>query len=276
MMNSKHKKIKNTGLLYEMLIQQMTSEVISNEVPKSLNLIKKHFHNTELAKEYKLYKTLSETTGKSENEASLILNEAISYYNKLDKSKINKDKYNLVKDINNNYPNFFKQRVPNYSLNASIYNILESQNEDKGYDITEIVKNKVTLLEHFTKKDEKDEFLEEYNKLDKLTKKIAYKVAIDKFNEKYKSVLNENQKSIMIDYITESLTPDKIKNNLDNIIKLCESKLKLVKDETTSKKLQEVINDIDSFKNNINLSEDTINKVLMYNDLYEELKTNLS
>ena len=275
-MNSKHKKIKNTGLIYEMLIQQMTSEVISNEVPKSLNLIKKHFHNTELAKEYKLYKTLCETTNKSEHEASLILNEAISYYNKLDKSKINKDKYNLVKDINSNYPEFFKQRVQNYSLNASIYNILESQNETKGYDITEIVKNKVTLLEHFTKKDEKDEFLDQYEKLDKLTQKIAYKVAIDKFNEKYKSTLNENQRSIMVDYISQSLTPEKIKANLDKITKLCESKLKSIQDKEVTTKIQEVISDINSFKTNIIISEDTLTKVLMYNDLYQELNLNIS
>ena len=58
-MDIKHSKYKNTGILFEVLVNKITSDTLNGEEPKSLNIIKEHFTNTELGKEYKLYKSLS-------------------------------------------------------------------------------------------------------------------------------------------------------------------------------------------------------------------------
>ena len=57
----KHSKFKNTGMLFELLTRQITSEIISGKESPSTQILKKFFNkNTELFKEYGLYKTLSE------------------------------------------------------------------------------------------------------------------------------------------------------------------------------------------------------------------------
>ena len=52
----KHSKYKNTGILFELLVRQATSDLMSNKDSKAVKVFKKFFTNTELGKEYNLYK----------------------------------------------------------------------------------------------------------------------------------------------------------------------------------------------------------------------------
>ena len=54
----KNSKYKNTGILFELLVRQIASDILSNKEPQAATLVKKYFSNTELAKEHKLYQTL--------------------------------------------------------------------------------------------------------------------------------------------------------------------------------------------------------------------------
>ena len=59
-MKLKHSKYKNTGILFELLTRQLTSDTITGNQSKSLSFLKKHFNSkTELLKEYKIYHTLA-------------------------------------------------------------------------------------------------------------------------------------------------------------------------------------------------------------------------
>ena len=60
MKKSKHSKIKNTGLLYEILIRQVTADILDNKNKNlALSIIKKRFdEKTELGKELLLYNAL--------------------------------------------------------------------------------------------------------------------------------------------------------------------------------------------------------------------------
>ena len=51
----KHNKYKNTGILFELLVRKITADTMSNHDSKAVNLIKKFFVNSELAKENKIY-----------------------------------------------------------------------------------------------------------------------------------------------------------------------------------------------------------------------------
>ena len=67
--NKKHSKIKNTGILFELLTRQITVDVLNSSEESSAIKILKEFFNpkTELGKEYELYKILLEKKyGKSE------------------------------------------------------------------------------------------------------------------------------------------------------------------------------------------------------------------
>ena len=40
----KHSKIKNTGLLFEILTRQVTADILNNKESKSVDLLKKYFN----------------------------------------------------------------------------------------------------------------------------------------------------------------------------------------------------------------------------------------
>ena len=58
-MNIKHSKYKNTGILFELLVRQITADTLSGNDSKATGILKKYFVRTELGREYKLYETLS-------------------------------------------------------------------------------------------------------------------------------------------------------------------------------------------------------------------------
>ena len=193
-MKVKHSKYKNTGILFELLTRQLTSDTITGNPSKSLSFLKTHFNSkTELLKEYKIYHTLATKTYDKDSQATMLINTLIEAHGKLNKSQLRREKYNLIKEIKDNYDvnDFFKAKITDYKVMASIFNLLEN----KEATPLSIVNSKVTLLEHIvqTKKEtKKDNILENFNKQDKDTRLLTYKVLLEKFNDKYKG-LEENQ-----------------------------------------------------------------------------------
>ena len=176
-MKVKHSKYKNTGILFELLTRQLTSDTITGNQSKSLSFLKKHFNKrTELLKEYKIYHTLATQKYKKDSQATMLIEELIKAHGKLNKSQLRREKYNLIKEIKDTYNinNFFKSKITNYKVMASIFNLLENKNATP----LSIVKSKVTILEHITEKPTNTKIngvLENFDKQDKNTRLLTYK-----------------------------------------------------------------------------------------------------
>ena len=125
--NTKHSKIRNTGILFELLTRQITVDVLNNNKKAQAAKILKEFFNkkTELGKEYELYKVLTTENYKSEAKANHLVDAVISTRQKLNNSQLKREKYNLIKEIKKNYNvnDFFMARIPNYKVNASIFKL---------------------------------------------------------------------------------------------------------------------------------------------------------
>ena len=102
--NKKHSKIKNTGILFELLTRQITVDVLNSSKESSAIKILKEFLNpkTELGKEYELYKILLEKKyGKSE-QANILIEAVTKNRRKLSNRRLKNEKYNLIKTIKEN------------------------------------------------------------------------------------------------------------------------------------------------------------------------------
>ena len=187
-MKVKHSKYKNTGILFELLTRQLTSDTITGNQSKSLSFLKKHFNKkTELLKEYKIYHTLATQKYSKDSQATMLIDTLLEAHGKLNKSQLRREKYNLIKEIKETYNvnDFFKAKITDYKVMASIYNLLENRNATA----LSIVDSKVTILEHITErkvKTKKNVVLENFNNQDKDTRLLTYKVLLEKFNNKYK------------------------------------------------------------------------------------------
>ena len=115
-MNIKHSKYKNTGILFELLVRQITSDTLSGKDSKATTILKKYFVKTELGREYKLYETLTKHKNVSEGKAEIIINTVIDTSKNLNRGALKRQKYNLIKEISNHYnlEDFFKTKLPNY------------------------------------------------------------------------------------------------------------------------------------------------------------------
>ena len=151
----KHSKIKNTGILFELLTRQITADVLAGKSTKSVSIVKKYFNeNTELGKELELSKLLSEKNYTSEVKANDLLNVVIKQRQKLSNSNLRREKYNLISSIKENYnvTDFFNGRIPNYRILASIYNVFQSETTSEKFKADHIVNSRFTVLEHITHK----------------------------------------------------------------------------------------------------------------------------
>ena len=280
-MKIKHSKYKNTGLLFELLVRQITADTLNGGQSPSLNILKKSFAKTELGKEYKLYETLFKCKNISEGKADITLNTILEATRKLNRSALRREKYNLINEIKTQYnlDEFFKHQVPNYKGYAAFYKLIEIYNSDKLSETEEIINNKVTILECLTEKPisekkVKADLIEEFSKYDKDLRILTYKVMLEKFNGKYAN-LNEGQKDILKEFITSIDNAPRLKEiyneKSNNIKKTLTLQAKKVKDGATKIKILEVIKLLREIgKNDKIINEDLIN-LLQYCELTEEL-----
>jgi hypothetical protein len=279
-MGLKHSKFRNPGILFELLVRQTTADLLQNKESKAVKILKKYFTETELAREYSLYHSFIKTEKLNESKAELFINTLIEQYKKLDYEKLNKEKYNLIREIKKNYDldNFFKAKIDNYKSYASIYVVLESQNNKTN--VNHVLVSKINMMEHICGKEIMNkpasaQILEEFMSQDKEVRLLAYKILVDKFNNKY-ARLNEDQKDILKEYINNISDTKNLKQYLNK--KLYEIKNQLVEisnsvnDQVTSIKLKEVVKLIKPIKENENIKDDTVSTMLQYYDLISELK----
>lgn len=277
----KHSKYRNTGILFELLVRQTTSDLLNNQDSKAVKILKKYFTNTELGKEYSLYSTFSASPKLSEAKAEILISTIIEQYKKLDYQKVTKLKYNLIKEIKKTYDldNFFKAKVDNYKPFASIYTIFESQNS-QTVDTKQLILNKINLLEHLTETPAGDtkapkSIVEEFMKEDKEIRLLAYKILVEKFNTKYQG-MSERQKDVLKEYITNISDTKNLKLYLNNQINQIKTELTELKNTTNDAiikiKLEEVIKFVMPIKENQSIKDEVITGILQYFDLIDELK----
>jgi len=150
----KHVKIKNSGVLFELLIRQVATDSLSGKpVSEALSILKKHFSiSSELGKELQLYRSFIENTKPlSEHKGLEFIDFVVKQYRKLNESKLALEKYNLIKDIKESYniKDFFSPKIPQYRLLASIYKTFAAETcSGQISNVKEIVESKFTLLEH--------------------------------------------------------------------------------------------------------------------------------
>lgn len=281
-MRIKHSKFKNTGILFELLVRQVASDTVSGKDSAAVGLIKKYFSKTELNKEYKLYQTIINAPSLSEVKAESLVNATLDLSSRLNRSTLRKEKYNLIKEIREQYniDEFFKAKINNYTQYAAVYNLIEAHNSTEFIEPSDVVDNKVTLLEHISRKEVnkeevKDRVLEEYAGMDKGTRILAYRMLLERFNEKYSS-LSEAQKLVLKEYINNITNTTKLREfvNTSNkkLIKEIHSLIPTVADKTIQIKLAEVITFLKPIEKNQSVKDDNIISLLQYHQLVNEIK----
>jgi len=281
-MKIKHSKFKNTGILFELLVRQIASDTVSNKDSSAIGLVKKYFGKSELAKEYKLYQALISPKSLSEAKAETFINSTLEASLRLNKTTLRKEKYNLIKEIRDHYDieEFFKAKISHYKEYAAAFNLIEAHNSLEFTDPQHIIDNKITLLEHITRKEVdkdgvKDRVMEEFNKMDTGSRILAYRMLLEKFNSKY-ATLSDRQKLILKEFINNITNTTKLRDFVNKNFNIINEEITkiipTVSDKTTQIKLAEVINFLKPLDKTQNVKDENVISLLQYYQLIEELK----
>ena len=280
-MNIKHSKYKNTGILFELLVRQITADTLSGKDSKATNILKKYFVKTELGREYKLYETITKHKNLTEGKAEVIINSVIESSKNLNRGALRKQKYNLIQEISNHYnlEEFFKTKLSNYKSYAALYTLVEIYNSEMLSNPDQIISNKIAILENLTtkqvdKKKVEDDLLTEFQSYDKDLRILTYKVLLEKFNGKYAS-LNDNQKSVLKEFINSVDSTPKLREfyntKITEIKATLTKQVKKVTDKAIQIKLNEVNNMLTPLGKTANVGNDDLVNLLQYYELLEEL-----
>ena len=290
MKNIKHSKFKNTGFIFELLVRQITSEIMSGKTnSKAEKILKEYFSaKKELSKELKLYQYLINEKYNSESKAEKFVETVCEARKRLDEQKLTKEKYNLIKEIKEvyNIDDFTKSPISNYKNLASIYKIFEASISKEAFEPKDIVSSKFTIVENIINssienKDKKvnDRVLEEYRKQDEEIRMLSYKMLVENFNKKYNN-LSVGQKNLLKEYINNINNTGKLKEYVnDEVNKLSEGLKQIgskVSDKVTKIKLAETISNIKKIKSVKKLRESHLSALMMSYELLKELKDSLN
>ena len=276
----KHSKIKNTGLLYEILTRQVTADILDGRESKSVNLLKKYFNeNTALGKEKELYDILLTNSYKDERRAEKLLEAVVKTRQRISNQDLKKEKYNLIKEISEIFSSkdFFNTRVSNYKTLASIYKFFLTETTKIDFNPKDVIDTKYNILEGITSKQKvkkPSNISETLRKEERDTQLLSYEILVDKFNKKYTN-LSESQKSLLREYINNISNSNSfgefINEEITKVVNELKPLLKKVNDKVVKIKLTEAINQAKNFTTNSVVKDNQVITLMRYYELIKEV-----
>jgi hypothetical protein len=278
----RHSKFKNTGFLFELLTRQITLEVLNGSEEKAKGIIREFYgKGTEMSKELRLFNLLINEKYNTESKAEKFIEAILEAHSNLDYKKLQREKYNLVKSIKENFEidNFLSSPVTNYKILASVHKLFEAKTKDV-LDVKDVFDSKLTLVEHISNsstsiKVKEDKLVEEYKKQEKDLRLLTFKILTESFNKKYTN-LNDVQKSLLREYINNVTNTSKFgeyfEKELIKTITELHTLYKGMSDKITKIKLRETINVLKKQKLGKKITDEQVSSLMLSYELIKEIK----
>ena len=281
-MKIKHSKYKNTGVLFELLVRQITADTLKGSNSPAIDILKKYFVKTSLGREYKLYESVLKSNVISESRANTIISTILENSKRFSRSSLKKQKYNLINEIKKHYDLdvFFGSKIKNYKELAALYTLIEGYNQKTDIDSQQLINNKITLLEHLTKKqinadDVKKDVIQEFDEYDKDTRILTYKVLLEKFNSKYDN-LSSDQKRVLKEYINSVDSTPGLRTfynqKINELKSTLEKDINDIKDKAIQIKLTEVNKFLVELNKTDKVGDNNLVDLLRFYELIKEIK----
>jgi len=244
-------------------------------------MIKKFFNEkTELGKENQLYQALLKENYNSTRKAEKLVDAVLRAREKLQNKKLRNEKYNLIKEIKRNYKveDFFRARIPNYKVYASIYKKFLAETTPV-FDPVDEVDSTFSIIEHITRnkvkpRDTDSQVISEFKKEDKDLRLLSYQLMVDNFNGKYKN-LNSMQRNLLKEYVNNISNTNSLREFINNeVIKIKQILNKIlprVTDKITKIKLTEAIKQVGSLSKGKIVKDKQVVSLMRYYELIKEL-----
>ena len=282
-MKIKHSKYKNPGILFELLVRQITADTLKGGDSPAIDILKEYFVKTSLGREYKLYESILKSKVLNEGRANMVVSTILESSQKFNRSTLKKQKYNLINEIKKHYDLdvFFGSKIKNYKELAALYTLIEGHNTKANNNVNQVIDNKVTILEYLTKqeinsKEVKEDILKEFSTYDKDLRILTYKVLLEKFNSKYDN-LSVDQKQILKEFINSVDSTPSLRSFYNSKIQDLKESLNIlsknIKDIPTQIKITEISKYLVPLNKTSGVTNNNLVDLLQYFELVKEIKS---
>lgn len=271
-MNLKHSKLKNNGLIFNILTQKMVVETLDNKKSNALNIIGKFYKpDTNLVKELNLYTELNKQSVENPTE---LVEFVLSLKKSIDTNKLSKEKYQLISEIRKHYniDEFFKTRCDNYRQYASIYKLLEYSGIENPSEYLAIKKTILESLKTPIEKTNNELLILENESVE--IRNLTLCVLIEQFNDKYKSI-NPRQRLVLSEYLNKDTNSKEFKDFIITEITFINNQLnkhcRSTTDEILKIKLHELVNLTDKIISANYIKDEHVSAIIKFHELIENL-----
>ena len=283
-MSKSHNKKRNVGVIYELLLRNISECLIRDDKPsaqKALNIIERKFKNgTELYREFRLFNALIRSTVSSSSVAAAILTEAKQAARRCDESLLNREKSLLIREINHNLndPKFYYRRIPEYKMYATIQTLLNDWRKGDDANFSRVIQYESKVAENLLEQKDVPDINDGANPD---VNSLVVNIMTEKINKRYSGKINGEQRDLIRDYVFSiSNNKDiKIKSKLTGVKDNILSDLKLFREKTNNKILLEKIDTVskklisESFDK---VNDESVSRFLVLIQLRQELKESLN
>lgn len=275
----RHNKKRNTGLLFEFLVREMSSCLVSGDkqrYQKCINIVRKYFARGQaLSKERSVFELIKKSRGMTETSAQKVLGEVKKIASALDHRKVDITKSNIIKEINYSLgKGFFDHRIADYRLLATTQLLVDSYRNStlmiEGYTFAQLEDS----LIRYMCASEPQAAMQNEEEVDSLVAELVLK----KFNSKYGTVLNESQRGLLSKYVLSTMTEkfdsftttmEKERARIDECLSAAEHMDEFRSDPVMQNKLRESISELRNMENMC--SEQSVEDMLLFQKLVEEI-----
>lgn len=277
-----HNRKRNTGLIYEFLVRQMTNQMIDKDQAgwkKTYDVIERYFSpGMPLAEELEMFDALRSVRNLKEIAARRLLGEVYGRARKMDEHKLDIKKSNLIKDVNYTFGKdfFSRYRLDEYRLLASIQMLIDNcRRPGRLAEDVQKIQLEESLISYLTSPAPVEK-TESQDHIDSM----VYKVAEKKFIDRYGQILNESQQRLLNRFGRALLTkqPRLIREQLLSerarilgVLRGSRTMREIKEDEIMAKGLEEAIESLTKMDETED-PESVVEEMLLYERLAEELK----
>jgi len=281
----KHNKLKNTGVLFELLVRQITADTLSSrENSPAIDILRKFMNGkTELGKELVMYRTFfNNSKPLTESRSIDLLNLVCNQRKKLNEKKLRAEKYDLISEIKKFYDlsEFLSVRVPSYKIYASIYKQFAVLTEDIDLDIGQISDARFTILEHLSGKGSghvisESNLTNTWKRQEEDLRLLGYRMLLEKFNDKY-ATMTPKQKNLLRMYINSVPNSSTLREYIINESILLANSLKPKVEQISNKilkiKLSEVVRQLQKMSTQKKFKSNHMTGLLTAYEIEKELE----
>jgi len=267
----KHNKKRNTAFLYECLMKELTKAIVRNQQDKKqqiLKIVKENFKKGSVLKQdLDIYRSILESKKINKEFAKRLLSETKKDFESLNRKAVFNQQTKLIKQINETLSSAaFANFISNYKDIASVGAYFNSSLKAKNRILVE---SRIVGLMSVDKKEEK-----EMAHVDNLT----YKTFTKKFNKAYGNSLRQEQKDLLMNYITsfsdnglglKSFINEEI-SRLKKEVAICTKKQKIVENDAFLAKTKQVLKQLDGYSK-LAITENVVREIFYIQNLVAEV-----